>query len=369
MRKLKILVVLLALSSCTPKYSTIKLITSNYPDSTTIYLYNAETEKRDSGYIINNELLFEVNNIKPTLLTLRTDYKKREDFEYISIWKGKSAIEIRAEKGNLRNAEVIGSQIQQQKKVLDDKQKPYKTIFDSIFQLYRNTPREDSGKRKELRKIGMQYEDSIAGLKLTYIKEHPDWFYSAVLLNNSIHNLSKKELEEYYAVLSPNNKSTTYANDVRRYIELNKNPGVGDKAINFKLPNLHGDSISLESFKGKYVLLDFWSSNCGACLIENPLLLKKYNQYKDEGFEILGYCLDKNKQSWEKTVSNYNITWTTVSDLKGTKGDVPLTYNLYVMPTYFMIDRSGFIIAKVEGRRGMEEMIDNTFAGKLELKN
>ena len=108
MRKLKILVVLLGLIGCTPKDSTIKLITSNYPDSTIIYLYNAETEKRDTGYIVNNELLFEVNNTEPTLLSLNTDYKKREDFEYISIWKDKSAIEIRAEKGNLRNAVVIG---------------------------------------------------------------------------------------------------------------------------------------------------------------------------------------------------------------------------------------------------------------------
>jgi hypothetical protein len=101
--------------------------------------------------------------------------------------------------------------------------------------------------------------------------------------------------------------------------------------------------------------------------MENSLLLKKYNQYKSEGFEIFGYCLDKNKGNWEQTLTDHKVSWTTVSDLQGPKGDIPLTYDLYMMPTYFMIDRAGFIIAKIEGRKGLEEMIDNTFAGKLEL--
>lgn len=367
MRKLISLGILLGLIGCKPDNSKVKLITSNYPDSTVIYLFNSETEKTDTGYIENNELIFNINNIEPTRLSLYTDYKKREDFENITIWKEKSSLEIKAEKGNLINAEVIGSEIQQQMNLLEEKQKPYQVIVDSIRQLYRNTPRDESKRRKELRSLGMHYEDSLEIIELSYIKENPDLFYSAVILNNSIHDLSKKDLEENYSILTPQNKSNKYADEVRRYIEFNKNLKVGEKAVNFKLPNIKGDSISLESYRGKYVLLDFWNSNCGPCLMEMPLLLKKYNQYKSEGFEILGYCLDKNRKSWEKTIADYKISWTTVSDLKGTKGDIPLTYDLYMMPTYFMIDREGFIIAKIEGRRGMEEMIDNTFAGKLEL--
>ncbi len=367
MRKLLILFLLVGLISCNSQNSTVVLKTLNYSDSTLIYLYNTDTEKVDTGYIENNELLFIVNNTKPTQLMLSTDYKKRKEFEIITIWKEKSSVEIIAEKGKLSEAKVTGSAIQHQMNLLKEKQKPYQIIADSIHTLYRNTPRNDSEKRGKLRSLRMSYEDSLKTVSLSYIKEHPDFYYSTVILNRLIHELAKDSLNKYYSMLSSQNQSNKYADEVRRYIKFSKNLKVGDRAVNFKLPNINGDSISLDSFKGKYVLLDFWSSNCGPCLMENPLLLKKYNQYKSEGFEIMGYCLDKNKESWKKTIEKYNINWTTVSDLKGTKGDIPLTYDLYMMPTYFMIDREGFIIAKLQGRRGLEEMIDSTFAGKLKL--
>lgn len=102
--------ILLGLISCKPDNSTVTLNTLNYPGSIVFCLYDSETGKTDTGYIQNNELLVNINNLQLTRLSLMTDLKKREDYERISLWKEKGSVEIKAGKGNLINAEVIGSE-------------------------------------------------------------------------------------------------------------------------------------------------------------------------------------------------------------------------------------------------------------------
>ena len=121
---------------------------------------------------------------------------------------------------------------------------------------------------------------------------------------------------------------------------------IGAKAPMFALPSSDGTIVSLSSFKGKYVLLDFWASWCAPCRGENPHVVAAYQKFKDKGFTVLGVSLDNSKDAWMRAINDDHLTWTQVSDLKGWSNAVALMYAVQSIPTNFLIDPNGQIVAR-----------------------
>ena len=123
---------------------------------------------------------------------------------------------------------------------------------------------------------------------------------------------------------------------------------IGSKAQDFTQNNPDAKAISLSSFKGKYVLVDFWASWCGPCRAENPNVVKAYNKYKDKGFTVLGVSLDgqSTKAAWLKAIDSDGLVWTQVSDLKGWDNEAAKLYDVKSIPQNFLIDPNGVVIGK-----------------------
>ncbi len=102
----------------------------------------------------------------------------------------------------------------------------------------------------------------------------------------------------------------------------------------------------LSSFRGKYVLIDFWASWCKPCRQENPKLVKTFQEYKDKNFTIVSVSLDNNKAAWLKAIRKDQLTWTHTSDLKFWKNEVALQYGVKTVPQNYLIDPTGKIIGK-----------------------
>jgi len=121
---------------------------------------------------------------------------------------------------------------------------------------------------------------------------------------------------------------------------------VGQMAPNFQQLTTDNAPVTLASYKGKYVLLEFWASWCGPCRAESPNLLKEYKHYKDKGFDVLAVSLDDKKEKWMEAIKKDGMPWTQVSDLKGWKNEVAGLYGINAVPANFLIDPTGKIVAR-----------------------
>lgn len=158
----------------------------------------------------------------------------------------------------------------------------------------------------------------------------------------------KLDLEAMKAVRAKFDASldgTSYIQQIESMIARMEKVQVGSLAPDFTLPDAEGNPVSLSSFRGKYVLVDFWASWCPDCRKENPNIVSAWEKYKNKNFEVLGVSLDRNRDQWLAAIEKDKLTWTHVSDLKFWSSDAAVLYCIRWIPMSFLIDPDGMIVA------------------------
>ena len=155
-----------------------------------------------------------------------------------------------------------------------------------------------------------------------------------------------------------------YIEKIKKYITMLERTEVGQPYINFSLNNTEDKSITLSSLinNNKLVMVDFWASWCPDCRVENPNIVKIYNDFKDKGLEIISVSLDTNKDSWIKGIKDDNLYWENhVSDLKGWNCPISNAYSVAFIPQNFLIDTDGVIVAKNLDGEALRSFINEYF--------
>ncbi len=200
---------------------------------------------------------------------------------------------------------------------------------------------------------GMQKEGMEFYIKFAEV--NPKALLSALIVDSMLNNptLDVARAKKIYASFSPELKNYKPGKSIQTKLDKIGKPltvaaaaNVGSVAPDFTAKNPEGKSISLKQSLGKVTIVDFWASWCKPCRVENPNVVALYAKYHSKGLNILSVSLDKEASAWKDAIAKDNLTWNHVSNLKEFEDPIALQYGINAIPTIFVLDAKGLIIAK-----------------------
>jgi len=200
---------------------------------------------------------------------------------------------------------------------------------------------------------GMQKEGMEFYIKFAEV--NPKALLSALIVDSMLNDptLDVARAKKIYASFSPELKNYKPGKSIKTKLDKIGKPvtvaaaaNVGSVAPDFTAKNPEGKSISLKQSLGKVTIVDFWASWCKPCRVENPNVVALYAKYHSKGLNILSVSLDKEASAWKDAIAKDNLTWNHVSNLKEFEDPIALQYGINAIPTIFVLDAKGLIIAK-----------------------
>jgi peroxiredoxin len=203
----------------------------------------------------------------------------------------------------------------------------------------------DSGLTKQLLTQKETIIDQQLALVLGQIKRYPRAAASVNAINsfNGYKRLATADslLKVYEASGIQQGQVTYFRNELTALRGLS----VGKEAPDFVEADTAGHPIRLSSFRGQYVLVDFWASWCGPCRKEHPTLIKEFNAYKASRFTVLSVSIDDDRKNWLTAIQSDKLPWPQISSLRGSMGEAPISYGINSVPTNYLLDPMGRIVA------------------------
>jgi thiol-disulfide isomerase/thioredoxin len=356
----------------------------NYPGSDGNY-------RMDSAQLSEGRFTFRGNIDGPSMsgLFLNRPSAMSYDDDAANLFLEPGAMTASLKKGHLKEAILKGSKAQEDMELLNAARKPVMTGLAPLSATYNELNLEYIAARKakkdsatlagmldELEEVKGKmepYYEKMEAIDKDFIEKHPASYASAYLLRFRISGMPLAEAEACYNRMPPALQQSSFGKEIKKEVDGLRSGSPGSEAYVFSKTDINGQPLSLQDFKGRYVLIDFWASWCVPCRKGNPHLKELYAKYKDKGLEIIGISDDDSRpEEWKKAVSQDGIgIWKHV--LRGldmqkrqkkepNPEDISDRYGIHSLPTKILIDPKGMIVGRYGGGGENDEAMDKKLA-------
>lgn len=347
------LLVGLAIVSCKPEAKdsfTIKAVVDNSANGKLAKLMTLEGRNqvvKDSAIITDGKLSFQGKAESTELYFISVDgYRGNAPFILEN-----TDYKIEMNLDSLYKSKVTGSKE-------NDLFVDYQTFVSGLSDSYRESHKKYQELRASNDSIDPNYmrnvSDSLMEVNKAYdkkfIEDNKDMAIAALLLEQLYNNkrIDEAEAVRLYESFPENIKNTRVGNDLAKLMQVS----IGKMAPDFTAPDPDGNMVNLNDVKGKVTIVDFWAAWSRPSRMENPNVLSIYKKYHDKGLEIVSVSLDGAQQqtapreAWLKAIEEDSMTWHQVCNMKYFEDPIAKDYNVTSVPSIFVLDADGKIVAK-----------------------
>ncbi len=378
MKKFALLMITTLLVISCSKYGegnfTISGTAKGFKDGTKIYLRELNeagmiVKSIDTGIVVNQK--FELKGSVEEIKTAHIVTESEEGGLNIFIENGEFNIDLI--KGAMFKSKVSGSynndklfqfnsEYQNLQSLITDKLIDYESKHRE--ELTHSLKKGDSSNVNKLKKGYEKIEGELLQFTIDFAKKNPSAYLSVLILENNLNNpkLEFSTLISLYSNLDSDLKEVSSGLKIKAKIEAVNNTKLGQSAPEFKGKDPKGKEVSLEDVLGKKVtVIDFWASWCAPCRIENKNMVKLNKDFKSKGLNIVSVSLDSNDIEWKAAIYSDKLLWNHISNLQGWQDPIALSYNIMAIPSTFILDADGKIVAKnLKGEELRKKIIELT---------
>lgn len=268
-------------------------------------------------------------------------------------------VEVSYDFSNPESLAIEGSNDSQQMLKIEQLMQEYQAKVNALNEAYYEAmSKNDTETVKQIQAQAMELENNQASEVKKVINSMGDSFASLAAIGLLNPKNEFQFMDSLVTKLDGRYPDTKSIIQIKQQLEEMRALSMGQVAPEIELPNPAGEIVKLSSLRGKYVMIDFWAAWCKPCREENPNVVRLYNKYKDQGFEVYGVSLDRTKDAWVKAIEADGLTWTQVSDLEYFNSAAAELYQIDAIPATYLIDPDGKIIGK--------DLRGSSLEGKLE---
>lgn len=362
------LILLIFLVGCDNSKPKLEVSIDDVKDGTNVYLTQLGPENipipLDTTQVQNNSFVFDLEGESQDINLIQID---GVNGNMIFINDAEN-IEIEASKANLRDSKIISGE---HNKLLKD----YLNLITGYAEKQNEITNEHQQALRKGDEIAVldlrldmdELDEKSNQATLEFIKNNSHSIVAMMALSDVMNSqsLPLNKMKSLYDNFDGEVKDTPLGRTMGQKIAKIGATDIGAEAPKFSGPTPDGDELALEDAMGKVTLIDFWASWCKPCRVENPNIVSIYNDYKDEGFTVVGISLDKpnSKDAWLKAIEEDQLEWNHISHLKYWQEPIAQKYGVRAIPAAFLIDENGIIVGKdLRGddlREKVKEVLEN----------